>query len=257
MKVFKFFLLAVLACCFSGCLDITEQITVKENGSGEFALNMDMSKVVDMMQAFMPPDQMKELENARDTTINLKDIADTSSALSADQKALMKDATLRMQMNMAEKILKIDMTYPFKNMSDLQKLYTNLGEAGTNMGAIMNGINPSAPAPPTGGRDPEMKMISAYFDLETKSHSITRKLNKEKYAKLNDDAMLQQMKQMGEMAGALGATTMNTVIKLSSPAKKITGSKAELSADKKIVMLKNELMNIFDHPEVFEFTIEY
>lgn len=260
MKALKLLVLCVLTCCFAGCFEINEEIVLKDNGSGDFSLNMDMGKMLEMMQAFMPPDQMKEMEKVRDTTIQLKDLTDTLTTLSPDKKALLRDGSLKMQMNLAEKIFKVNMKYPFKNTSDLQKLYSSLGEAGSGMGDLMNIMNPGVPA--TGGSESEMKMISSYYDLAINKGSISRKLNMEKYAKLADDAKMQELKLMGEVGGGMpgmtsGDVKMNTVIKLASPAKTITGSKAELSTDKKTVIIKNSMMDIFSHPEVFEFSIQY
>ena len=258
MKALKIIFFYFIACFFSGCFEINEEIVVNGNGGGDYSLNMDMGKLVEMIQTVMPAEQMKEMEKVTDTIIQMKDLVDTASGLSADKKAVLRDGSMRMQMNMAEKLLKINMKYPFKNMADLQKLYANLGEAGSGMGGLLNSLNPAAQAQATGKHEPEMKMVSSYFDLETKKNVISRTLNKEKYAKLDTDTMLLQMKQMGEMGvGGMGEVKMNTVIKLSTDAKKVTGAKAELSTDKKIIILKNNLMDIFSHPEVFEFSVEY
>jgi hypothetical protein len=261
MKAFKLIFLCVITCSFAGCFEMNEEIVVNNNGSGDYSVNMDLGKMLDMMAAFIPPDQMKDMEKIKDTTINMRDFIDTTSTLSAEKKALYRDGTMQMQMNMADKVFKINMKYPFKNTGDLQKLYASIGETGTSMGSLMNNFNPGSSALSAGGAQPEMKMISSYFDLETKKNSITRKLNKEKYAKLADDQMMQQMKQMGEMGGGamagMGDVKMNTIIKLPAPAKKFTGAKVELSTEKKILMLKNNMMDIFSHPEVFEFSVEY
>jgi hypothetical protein len=147
------------------------------------------------------------------------------------------------------------MLYPFKNMDNLQKLYGNLGDGANGMGGLMKGFGGNSPVP--GGRQPDMKQVSSFFDLVTKKNSITRKLNKEKYAGLLADSMMMQMRQMGSMGGGLGEVKLNTVIKLPAAAKNITGSKAELSVDKKTVMIKNNLQDVFDHPEAFEFSVEY
>ncbi len=256
MKVFKFVFLCLFTVCLSGCFEMNEEIVVNNNGSGDLAVNVDMGKMLEMMQAFIPSDQAKEMQTPRDTTIQMKDLLDTATSLSPDKKALLRDGSLHMQMNMADKIFKLNMRYPFKNTADLSKLYATIGEAGAGMGSMLSKMNPGASAGSAG--QPDMKMISSYFDMETKKNFISRKLNKEKYATLADDAMMQQMKQIGEMGGgAMGDAKMNTVIKLPAPAKNITGSKAELSSDKKIVMLKNNIMDIFSHPEVFEFSVEY
>lgn len=156
---------------------------------------------------------------------------------------------------MKEKLFKINMQYPFKSMENLQKLYENMGEGFTGVGGLLKNLNPNAPA--AGDKEPEMKLISSYFDLVSDKSTISRKLNKDRYAKLATDSTMQQMKQMGEMGGGMGEVRMNTTIKLPRAAKKITGAKATLSSDKKSVILNNSLLDMFEHPEVFEFSVEY
>jgi hypothetical protein len=236
---------------------MNEEFNVHENGSGDFSVNMDMGQLLDMMKAFMPPEELEkaDLGRAKDTTINMKDLVDTSSSLSAENKALLREGSLRMQMNMEEKLFKINMRHPFKNLDNLQKLYNTLGSGSNGISGLLKGMQPNSPA--LGGSQPDMKQVSSYFDLATKKNSITRKLNKEKYATLLNDSMMQQMKQMGSMGGGLGDVKMNTVIKLPAAAKKVTGTKAELSTDKKTILLRNNLLDIFEHPEMFEFSVEY
>jgi hypothetical protein len=258
MKALKFLVFCFFTCCLSGCFEMNEELTVQENGSGALSINMDMGQMLDMMKAFMPPEELEKANfgQVRDTTINMKDLVDTSKSLTTENKALLHDGTLRMQMNMQEKLFKINMHYPFKNMDNLQKLYTSLGSGTSGLGDLMKGMQGNAPSMGGGGQ-PDMKGVSSYFDLVTKKNSITRKLNKEKYAALMNDTMMQQVKQMGSMGGGLGEVKMNTVIKLPAAAKKVTGSKAELSTDKKTLLLRNNLLDIFEHPEVFEFSVEY
>ena len=255
MKALKFLVFCFLTCCLSGCFEMNEEFSVKENGSGAFSVNMDMGQLLDMMKAFMPPEELEKMGQSRDTLINMKDLVDTSTSLTSENKALLRDGTLRMQMNMQEKVFKVNMNYPFKSMDNLQKLYSNMGNGASSMGGLLKGMQGNSPM--GGGAQPDMKGISSYFDLETKKNSITRKLNKQKYAALLNDSMMQQVKQMGAMGGGLGEVKMNTVIKLPAAAKKVTGAKAELSTDKKTILLRNNLLDIFEHPEVFEFSVEY
>lgn len=255
MKAAKFLLFCFFICCLSGCFEMNEELAIRENGSGDFSVNMDMGQLMDMMKSFMPPEEAEKLNEAKDTTINMKDLVDTSTSITPENKALLRDGTLRMQMNMGEKLFKINMHYPFKNLDNLQKLYTNLGSGSNGMGGLLKGMQPNSQS--MGGGEPDMKQVSSYYDLITKKNSITRKLNKEKYAALLNDSMMQQMKQMGSMGGGLGEVKMNTSIKLPAAAKKLTGAKAELSTDKKSVLLRNNLLDIFEHPENFEFSVEY
>lgn len=257
MKAFKLFLVGLLALCFTGCFEVNEEIEVQENGTGKFSLNMDMGKLLEMMQAFMPAEELEKanLGKVQDTTIQMKDLVDTAASVSADKKAIFRDGSMRMQMNMNEKLFKVNMQYPFKSAENLQKLYENMGEGNSGLGSLLKGLNPNAGA--SGVAQPDFKQISSYFDLIADKSSISRKLNKDSYSKLATDSTMQQMKQMGEMGGGLGEVKMNTVIKLPRAAKKISGTTAKLASDKKSVILNNSLLDIFEHPEVFEFSVEY
>jgi hypothetical protein len=62
---------------------------------------------------------------------------------------------------------------------------------------------------------------------------------------------------MGGMGNGLDEIKLNTSIKLPKAAKKITGAKAELSSDKKTILIKNTMMDLYEHPENFEFSVEY
>lgn len=256
MKAFKLFLVGLLALCFTGCFEVNEEIEVQENGSGKFSLNMDMGKLLEMMQAFMPAEELEKanLGRVQDTTIQMKDLVDTAASVSADKKSIFRDGSMRMQMNMNEKLFKVNMQYPFKSAENLQKLYENMGEGSSGLGSLLKNLNPNAAA---SGVEPDLKQISSYFDLIADKSSLSRKLNKDRYSNLATDSSMQQMKQMGEMSGGLGEVKMNTVIKLPRAAKKISGTTAKLASDKKSVILNNSLLDIFEHPEVFEFSVEY
>lgn len=88
MKAIKFFLIGLMACCLSGCFEMNEEIQMQENGSGNFSINMDMGKLVEMMQAFMPAEELEkaDMEKFKDTTIQMKDMVDTATSVSAEKK---------------------------------------------------------------------------------------------------------------------------------------------------------------------------
>lgn len=220
MTALKIFILAIAITCLSGCFEMNEEIEVNANGSGNFAVKMDMGQLVDMIQAFMPAEELENAnrEEARDTTIQMKDLVDSASNISPDKKAVLRDGSMHLQMNLKAKIFKVDVRYPFNTPENLQKLYDNLGEGSSGLGNLLKGLNPAG-AGPSGG-EPDLKMLSAYFDLVAKKGLLTRKLNKEKYAFLGNDSTMQQMKQMGSMGGGLEAVKMNTTIRLPAAAKK-------------------------------------
>src|SRR6185295_10844363 len=53
--------LSALLCLliFSGCFDMTEEITVDKNGSGTYKGKIDIRKTVETLRSFMPEDSLK------------------------------------------------------------------------------------------------------------------------------------------------------------------------------------------------------
>ena len=260
MKVHKLLLVLVFPVVFSGCLEINEDITVSKTGAGNYAMKMDMGQLVEMMQSFMPKEEMEkaQLDRPRDTTILLKDYMDSTSALSAEEKNLLRDGSMHLNMNMDQKVFKVDMQYPFSSLANLQKLYVNLGKSAGGFGSMLGAMGGGA-----GGvgaeamQSPNLNKISSYYDLITDKNSISRKLNKERFDAMKDDSMMSQLKQMSGMGAGMVDMKMNMIVHLPAAAKTIKGQKATLSADKKTVTVQNNMLDVFEHPELFEFSVQY
>jgi hypothetical protein len=257
MKSLKLFFLFSITFFFTGCLEINEEIQINKNGSGNLAMKTDMGKLFEMLEAFMPADELKksEFSASKDTIIRMKDILDTLQSMTPDKKAVLRDGTIHLQMNMAEKKFNINMNFPFQKTADIGKIYANLGEAQSGMGQMMKGMG--------GGEDsgmslkaPDGNSNTSFYDLNAEKGSLTRTLNKEKYDLAVKEGKMEQLKQMGSM-GADMDIKMNTTIKLPSPAKKLTGAKAELSTDKKTVLIKASMADMYEHPELYEFSVKY
>jgi hypothetical protein len=258
MKLHKLLLVLVFPVVFSGCLEINEDITVSKTGAGNYAMKMDMGQLVEMMQSFMPKEELEkaQLDRPRDTTIQLKDYMDTTSSLTSEEKNLLRDGSMHLNMNMDQKIFKVDMQYPFSSLANLQKLYVNLGKSaggfGSMLGAMGGGAGGASPM-----QSPNLNKISSYYDLVTDKNSISRKLNKERFAAMQDDSMMSQLKGMSGMGAGMIDMKMNMIIHLPAAAKTVNGSKATLSADKKTVTVQNNMLDVFEHPEYFEFSVQY
>ncbi|MEO6914743.1 MAG: hypothetical protein ABI151_03040 [Chitinophagaceae bacterium] len=243
---------------FSGCLEINEDISVAKNGSGKYDMKMDMGQMFEMMQSFMPAEELEkaDLDHPRDTTVLLKDYIDTASNLTAEKKALLRDGSVHLKMNMAEKIFNIDMKYPFTTLDNFQKMYASIGESATGFGDMLKGLN--GPGGTEGqAEQPNLNKIGSYFDIVSDKSSISRKLNKIKYAAMANDSMMEQMRGMSSMGGGMLDLKLNMTVHLPSAAKKISGVKAKLSEDKKTVTLNNNMLDIFEHPENFEFSVQF
>src|SRR5688572_1751193 len=134
MRMLKLLFVALGCVLFASCLEINEEVEIKENGSGQFSSSMDLSQLVDMMAAMGGGEFEKKKDEKIDSVIYLKDIIDTAKNLTAEQKRLMRDGTVRVQMNMAEKLFKLDMHYPFSSLERLQQLHAAMSDGGIGLG---------------------------------------------------------------------------------------------------------------------------
>jgi len=256
MKVIKFLFPVLLAFCFTGCLDIDETIEISKDGSGDLTVNMDMSQMVELLQNYVGKDEMaKKGMEKMDTTIWMKNIIDTSSKIPADKKALLRNGTVGIKLNMDEKVFKTKMQFPFTNLDNLQKLYAAMGDGTLGGANLFKGMAP-------GGQDgaggdmpsPDINQFNGIYDFTSKDGLLTKKLNPAKWKDLQNNPQMAQMKQAGQMGVEILYTT---TIKLPRPVKKVDNPLAKLSDDKKTVTIKYNLVEVFEHPEQFGYTVEY
>ncbi|HTI11100.1 MAG TPA: hypothetical protein VL832_21160 [Puia sp.] len=254
MKILKFILPFSLVFCLTGCLDIDENVEVKKDGSGQLSMDMDMSQMVEMLQTYMGKDELaKKGMEKMDTTIYMKDIVDTLSSLSAEKKALLRTGTVHIKMNLDEKVFKTHMQFPFSSLDNLQKLYVVMSDGSLGSTQLFKGLAPGG-GQEGAGASPDINQFNGIYDFSCKDGSMSKKLNQDKWKALTQDPQLAQMKQAGQMGVEILYTT---TIKFPRPIKKVDNPQAKLSEDKKTVTLKYNLVDVFDHPEQFGYSIEY
>jgi hypothetical protein len=254
MKMLKFVLFLFVTIGFTGCLDIYEKIDVKKDGSGTVTMDMDMSQMLEMLQQYMGKEELEKKGMARmDTTINMKDILDSVTTLTADKKALLSTGTVHIKLDMDAKVFKTHMSFPFSNQGNLQKLYAALGDGslGTaqlfkNLGGDQGGAG--------GAPSPDINQFNGIYDFTCHDGLITKKVNQDKWKALQADPQMAQVKQAAQMGMEIN---YSTTIVLPRPVKKVDNATAKLSDDKKTVVMKFNLIDVFDHPEQFGYTIEY
>jgi hypothetical protein len=117
---------------------------------------------------------------------------------------------------------------------------------------LFKGITPGDDA--TVGNNPDINQFNGVYDFTCKDGLLTKKLNMERLQALKDNPQMAQMKQAGQMGLEIKYTT---AITLPRPIKKVDNPLAQLSEDKRTVLIKFNLMDIFDHPEQFGYVIEY
>ena len=261
MQKLKLFSLFFTLFLLLGCYEVNEEIVLNENGSGSFVTKMDMAQLIEMMQSFGESEMNQEgLDKLIDTVISMKSIADSAKEITPEQKALLSAGKLRLQMNLKEKIFKIDTDIPFKSYNDLQFLLTG-GGGMAGMSDMMKKIfdkggeqekndQPDTPK----DLDPDLSQLSNIFDVVVKNGTISKKLNQDKYKLLMERPEMAQMKQVGSAGIEI---LYSTSIKLPRPVKSSDNPLIKLSDDKKTVTIKYNYLEVFETPEKFAYTISY
>jgi hypothetical protein len=265
MKKSLIFVSLVLATSFflTGCLDTEEDVTINANGSGVYKTAIDMSGLFDMMQMAAMMDtsansQLKQLGDKNiDSTIAMGAFTDTSSKLTAEEKALLHDGTMHMTINQQDKVFKIVVNYPFKKTEDIQRIM-QLQQSGKGFDPF--GKAKSNPALQGMEGDDEksgggLPSVDQYAKTTFKSGLIERKIDQVKIDSLKNSEQFGQMQAAGDML--LSGITFTTTIHLPKAIKNSSGSKLTVSDDKKTVRLKYTLGDMVKTPQSLEFKVEY
>jgi len=258
MQRLKYILTIASMFLLAGCFEINEDIDVNANGSGVYSIHTDMSQLLQAMQSYLGKDEMDKQMPSRniDTTVMMKTLLDTAKNVSAENKALTKDGSVHLLLNMEQKEFKSDIVIPFKSLSDLQKLYNSMNNQSLGFTQLFKGMA-GKPDSSSAGNDnsmPDMNQFNAIYDFESHDGLLSRKLNPEKWKALQASSQYAQMKDAGNMGISIPYTL---TINLPRPVKKVDNSLAKLFPDKKKVIIQYNLIEVFDHPEKFEYTIVY
>jgi hypothetical protein len=254
-NIFLNLLLLFFICCITSCFNLTEEYTIREDGSGQFTINMDLYKMIDMMNSFGKSDSLdtktEEEDKVRDTIIYFKKSIDESKELSADQKQLFRDGSLRLVMNLKEKKFFLDINFPFKNQADLVKIHSSYPDAMRSIDLKEAFGNDTSSSKMMQQQD-DLTMTNQYLELNAGSNFIERKVNKEKMKEYSEkDSSLKMMLPM------LGSVYISSVIHLPRPVNKVDNPYGQLSGDKKTVTFKFPFSDYIERPEVMNFRVEY
>ena len=258
MKNIRTLFLFLLPLAFISCTDTREELEIKGDGSGTLVMKSDLSKMLEIVKGFAGENDLAKdgLDRPLDTTMMMKDYIDTAKDVPADKKELLRNGKVHVVMNVKESIGKFDMNFPFTSTDKLQQLYASLNSSSGGLKNLFDGMGKNLPkgGSEEQGNDKSMPQIASVYDITVKDGLYSRKVNKERYDAFTSAMKLDELKQMGSMLGAMDYTLS---VKLPRQIKKVSNSKAILSSDKKILTLKTDLMETFEHPELLALDIEY
>lgn len=257
MKRIFFALFFFTALTITGCFEVTQESTIHEDGSGIYTSSTDLGAMIGMLKSMGGADA-KEIENIKkDTLVSLAYLIDSIGTLSDAEKKLLGKATLKILFNAADEKMLLAFSFPYNHPSDMATINELLKKTRTR--AITKELESLSPGSGMGGDQGANEKdgvpdLDTYFDYVYSSGKISKILNKGKYAGIANDQGMKSLQEMGQMGAPM---TLRTVINLPHPAKKAEGKGLKLSDDKMKITIEGSLDDLFDHPETFEYEIEY
>src|SRR5687768_5640222 len=245
----------------SGCFDTVEETTINDNGGGVFVSTADMSNLISMVKS-IAGDKLEgeDAKMEKDTLVNLKDIRDSLDNLTAEEKKLLEKATLKLKLSLKQEKFALVFNFPYSQPGDLLTIGSILKKTKNQLiTKQMDKMNPEGGSNSTReltGLDQEGNSfeVSDYYNFSVKKGSLSKKLNKEKFANVDNDESLKGLKEMSQMGLN---SSMKTIINLPKPAKKAEGKAVKLSDDKKTVTIEGTLDDFFEDASYFDYEIEY
>ena len=245
--------LFIVTCCILlvGCFETTQEVTINKNGSGVFTNTTDLSNMIALLKQ-MGGDEASKMQNT-DTTISLTGAADSIAGLTAEQRRIVNKGTMKLTLNMQDEKLLVKLDLPFEKLSDVGLLKEILPKLSVSALKKLPGGD-QVPAGAADADSSKIKTFDNFYDDTISKKLISRTLNKTKYATAAGDEFMKSLQQMSGMGSPI---TVNYIINLPRPAKKVEGKAVRLSGDKKKVTVSVTSDDFFDDPSKFEYRIEY
>jgi hypothetical protein len=246
-------LLFLVLICFSSCVDIVENYDFKTDGSCNVVYTFDMSSAVSVLMNLMS-DSVRatpQFSMVKDTTLNFYSaLPDTTQLrLSSDEVNMAKSSNLSIKMDLSKSIMKISINHLAKNAADLQYYLQHISKISMNgeLGGVANNNEAK-------GFDGQQLVAGQdYYSYEITPHKFYRVIDKVKF-----NAFLKKTQSTFAMAKAmLIGMPYKVVLTFAKPIKKISNSKAVLSADRKRVILITNMDEMIKDPTVTNLKIDF
>ncbi len=243
-------LLAVVMTSFNSCINLTEVITFKKNGSGSYSLSYDMGSMISMLKDMDlgkmlggeggedAPDITSELPKMVDTTVYAANMMKaTGEREEMEKKEVWEKVKVHTLVNQDKGIMNMTISFDFKEASDITYFQSNMREL-TDSGDGMGGMTGML-----GG-------MSNSSDFLFKKRTFKRTAPKNAAAKpeLNDE-MAQQMQMMKMM---LSDATHTTIYNFPKKVKSTTIKGGVVSKDKKTLTIETGLLDLMDNANALD-----
>lgn len=255
MKTLRFLPLFLLLLLFSSCFDTVEEFRINDDGSGAYTMKFDMYRMIDLVLQMDPASADKEeFQVRKDSSFQFASLVDTSSLLTAEEKALYRRGEFNMIMDVPQKEFFFRMQFPYSQREDLEKIYKGSSRM---MQVMSEGREEETEEPGSdmfspGKMGEGMPSTAEMYEIVNKPGIFVRKSKTQELKNyLENDSTLQMMAPM------LQGANMITVVHLPRPLKKCDNRYAELSDAKKTVTIKVPFEDYMKDPSKLDFEISY
>lgn len=262
MKKIKFIVAILGICMLSSCVTIEEKIVINNDNGGVYSLSLDLSKLLQTMESMGATSDTTYKNKKIDSTIALKGYIDTAKDLTSAEKALYRNSTLAVKIDMPNNIVKLRLNCPFTSVNDLAVIKKNLfsvigrlditkqAESSLTQSAGANAL------PPGTTLSSEASPLAPFFTFAAAPGKISYTISDK--AGLTKELASDSMQQIKQMSMLMGDFSYTTIFVLPKSVKKFSGPGSSISDDKKTVTFKRVFNDIIsDTPENLEYKIDY
>jgi len=222
----------------------TEEVYIKNDGSGNYAFKMDMSEMMQSMKSMSTKDSLVE-SKVLDTIIYFKDILedkkDSIAKLKPEERKVLKtleDFTMRMQVDEEKGKMLMNFGLDFKNIDDLKNMSEKISKA-QSLGDSKKSKN-SMPF----NNDTEYS-----FDGNTFKRVVNLK-------NLTEEKADEFEKMMGQSGAFMDKSTYKIVYHFEKQIKSVSIKEAMLSADKKTLTIEMPMDTVMKNPKLLDFEVK-
>lgn len=262
--------LILTAITLASCFETETNTQIKADGSGVVSATVDMSQAIDALMAMSKEGKQEEQEDVNlDTVLNVRNISDTSSLLTENEKRLLRNQSLHLTMVMgkgkASKMI-ISLKNSFDNLDDLTKLtalmqtpaFDKIFNKSLEIPGFSNGEGDSD-ADESDPADNLMAFISPdFFTCSYKKGEISCSLDSDRYktarAKLGLDAQDENTQGMMEV---LKVAKFTNVIAVPGKIKSIEGTSMKEGDEQGTISQSGSMSDLLEHPENYVYHITY
>ena len=240
--------------CLSSCVDVEERYDFKADGSCNVVYSFDMGKAVSVLINLIS-DSVKDTPQfslVKDTTLNfyaaLPD--STQQKMTMEETNMAKTSSLSVKMDLKKSIMKVSVNHLAKNAADLDYYLKHLSKI--SMSSQLNKVTKNDKQ--HGGFDAQQLVAGEdYYSYEISPHKFYRVIDKDKF-----NAFLKKTQSTLSMAKAmLIDMPYKVILNFAKPVKKVSNSKAIVSADRKRVTLTTNMDDVIKNPSVMNLKIDF